>query len=78
MEIIEGLEKVFHNVDCILLMIQTLRFDPFEKFTSFQILEYQMDVLVALVNFIKLNNMLVINASQDVYLQQYGALQGSS
>ena len=73
-EVIEGLEKVLHHVNCILLMIQTLRFDPFEKFTSLQILKYQMDVLVALVHFIELNDMLMIDASQDVYLQQYGAL----
>ncbi len=68
-EIIEGLEKVLHHVDCILLVIQTLRFDPFEKFTALQILEYQMNVLVALVHFIKLDDMLMIGASQDVYLQ---------
>jgi len=78
MEVIEGLEKVLHHVDCILLVIETLRFDPFEQFTALQVLEYQMDVLVALVHFIKLNDVLMMDASQDVYLQQYGALNESN
>jgi hypothetical protein len=52
MEVIEGLEKVLHHVNCILLVIKTLRFDPFEQFSPLQVLEYQMDVLVALVHFI--------------------------
>ena len=77
-EVIEGLKKVLHHVDCILLVIQTLRFDPFEKLTALQVFEYQMDVLVALVHFIELNDMLMIYASQDVNLQQYRALKGSN
>jgi hypothetical protein len=52
MEVIEGLEKVLHYVDCILFVIKALRFDPFEQFTALQVLEYQMDVLVTLVHFI--------------------------
>ena len=59
-------------------MIETFRFDPFEQFTALQVLEYQMDVLVALVHFIKLNDVLMMNASQYVYLQQYGALNEST
>jgi hypothetical protein len=68
-EVIEGLEKVLHHIDCILLMIQTLRFDPLKKFSSLQILKNQMDVLVTLVHFIELYDMLMINASQYVNLQ---------
>lgn len=67
-KVVKCLEKVPHDADCIFLLVEALRFDPLEEFSSLEIFKNQVNVLIALIDLVKLNNVLVVDGSQDVYL----------
>jgi hypothetical protein len=69
MQIVEGLQEIPHDTDCILFLVQSLGLDPLEKLSSLEIFKDQMDVLVTFVDFIKLDNVLVIYAPENVNLE---------
>lgn len=74
MQVLECFEQVSHDIHRILLMIESLRLDPFEQFTTLQVFKHQVNVFVALIDLVKFDDVFMIYVSQNVNFQKNRAL----